>query len=81
MHQSCAGCKCSGLLIGDATTALIVYLISRLSEFSSRRAAVVCLAQAGVITFGFFAFLLPVHLACESSPGQFTALRIHTPAS
>ncbi len=49
-----------------ATTALIVYLISRLSEYSARLASVVCLAQAGVIVFGTTGFLLPPHLACKN---------------
>ena len=64
---SCELCRLQILRLAHwaATTALIVYLISRLSEFSARRASVVCLAQTGVITFGFIAFLLPTHFACE----------------
>ncbi|KAK9836885.1 hypothetical protein WJX74_010424 [Apatococcus lobatus] len=42
-----------------ATTALIVYLVSRLTDFTARRTTTVCLAQAGVILFGFLGFLSP----------------------
>ncbi len=49
-----------------STTALIVYLISRLTEFTTRRTVTACLAQAGVITFGFLGFMTPPAYSCET---------------
>lgn len=48
-----------------ATTALIVYLVSRLTDFTARRTATVCFAQAGVILFGFLGFWSPPAFQCE----------------
>ena len=48
-----------------ATTALIVYLVSRLTDFTARRTTTVCVAQAGVILFGFLGFLSKPSHQCE----------------
>ena len=58
-------------------TPMIVYLISRLSNFTIGRTVRVVLAQTGVIVTGFLALVLPLQFECEqgsiSSPATFSS--------
>ncbi len=66
--RSGSACRLLVLRYGHWTVAtpMIVYLISRLSDFSLRRTIGVALAQAGVIITGFLALVLPLEYECRS---------------
>lgn len=46
-------------------TPMIVFLISRLSDYSMRRILLVCSAQSVVILTGFLALVVPTKYECK----------------